>query len=87
MLVLSTPICQLVIPELPIPFALFSGLFQLAVALSLDLFGPAFQFVLRRDVTDSTVQPLIIVIGHKLGNNSPSLLQRKWRLGADALDF
>ena len=81
------PICQLVFPELPIPFALFSGLFEFAVAFGLDLFGPAFQFVFRRDVTDAAVQADRVVFFDEFADHSPSLFQRERRLGADALDF
>ena len=56
MLAVFAAICQLDFPELAVPFSLFSCLFQFAIPLGLDLFGPPFQFILRSNVADAAVQ-------------------------------
>src|SRR6516165_10281251 len=72
---------------LPTNLTLFSCLLQLPISLSMDLLLTAGEHVLRRDVTDATVQADIVVMFHVALHQPPRILQRQWRSRPNALPF
>src|SRR3989339_1397063 len=65
----------------------FASRFQLPVPLGLNRLGAALQLVLRRHVTDGTVQTLFAVVRHKCAYGTLRLFQARRRLGTDALSL
>ena len=72
---------------LPTNPALFACLLQLSMSLSMDLLLTAGEHVLRRDVTDGTVQADIVVMFHVALHQPARILQRQWRSRPDALSL
>ena len=72
---------------LPTNLPLFSCHRQLPISLSMDLVLTAGEHVLRRDVTDGTVQADIVVMFHVALHQPPRIRQRQWRSRPDALSL
>src|SRR5258708_5565628 len=65
--------------------SLFPCLFQLAVPLIVDRLAPAFQRRQRRNVTDGTVQPLLVVYLDVLSNQPLGIFVRHRHSWPDSL--
>ena len=57
--------------------AAFAGLGEFAVAFGVDVFVVAEELVLGSDVADGAVQANVVVMGHEIGNDVSSVVERE----------
>jgi len=62
----------------------FAGGGEFDITGRLDPFGSALEFVLRRNVPYRTMEPLVVVIGHKLRHDLLRIFQRQRRFHSEA---
>ena len=64
---------------LSLGFACLPGGGEFGIPSCLDRFGTAFEFVFRRNIAYRTMEPLVVVIGHKFRHHPLGIFERQRR--------